>query len=318
MQQLNLKPSHAPVKAYYQALGQYGQLNIDHEMAVRSAFQQLLEKCGGQFNWTLIAEYPLPRPKAAPLKVDGALLDEFRLKRGLWEAKDEHDDLEKEAKRKIAAGYPTDNIIFQAPERAILYQNGVRQGLNEDISSANNLVDLLHRFFEYRQPHHQEWEDAVAEFKQRLPEIAAGAKQLIEDERKKNPSFVRSFEDFYAVCRQAINPNLSADAVEEMLVQHLLTERIFRKVFDNPDFASRNVVAAEIEKVIRALSSRHFSRDAFLQNLDRFYKAIEVNAENTTAYSEKQGFLNTIYERFFKAIHPKRRIHAGLSTLPSR
>jgi hypothetical protein len=82
MQTLNLKRSHAPVKAYYHALGQYGQLNIDHEMAVRYAFQNLLEKCGSQFNWTLIAEYPLPRPKAAPLKVDGALLDEFRLKRG--------------------------------------------------------------------------------------------------------------------------------------------------------------------------------------------------------------------------------------------
>ena len=106
MQQLNLKPNHAPVRAYYKALGQYGQLHFDHEMAVRSAFQNLLEKCGSQFSWTLIAEYPLPRPKAAPLKVDGALVDEFRLKRGLWEAKDEHDDLEKEAKRKISAGYP--------------------------------------------------------------------------------------------------------------------------------------------------------------------------------------------------------------------
>jgi len=124
-------------------------------LAVRSAFQTLLEKCGSQFDRTLIAEYPLPRSKGAPLKVDGALLDEFRLKRGLWEAKDEHDDLEKEAKRKIAVGYPTDNIIFQAPDRAILYQNGARQGLNEDISSPANLVDLLHHFFEYRQPQHQ-------------------------------------------------------------------------------------------------------------------------------------------------------------------
>ena len=48
--------------------------------------------------------------------------------------------------------------------------------------------------------------------------------------------------------RQAINPNLSEEAVERMLVQHLLTERIFRKIFDNPDFTRRNVVAAEIEK----------------------------------------------------------------------
>ena len=47
---------------------------------------------------------------------------------------------------------------------------------------------------------------------------------------------------------KSINPNLSEVAVEEMLIQHLLTERIFRTVFDNPDFTRRNVIANEIEK----------------------------------------------------------------------
>ncbi len=316
MQQLNLKPSHAPVKAYYEALGQFGQLHFDHEMAVRSAFQNLLDKCGRQFHWTLIPEFPIPRPKAHPLKVDGALLDEFKLRRGLWEAKDEHDDVEKEAKKKIAAGYPTDNIIFQAPARALLFQNGVRQGLNEDISSPDNLVELLHHFFEYRKPYHEEWESAVAEFRERLPEIAAGAKQLIDNERKKNPAFVQSFAAFYALCQQAINPNLSEDAVEGMLIQHLLTERIFRKIFDNPDFRSRNVIAQEIEKVIGSLTSRHFNRDAFLHDLDRFYKAIEINAENATSYTEKQAFLNTLYERFFHGYSPKEADTHGVVYTP--
>ena len=316
MIKLDLKPTHAPVKAYYQALGQFSQLHIDHEMAVRSAFQNLLEKCGRQFHWTLVPEFPITRPKGVPLQADGALLDEFRLRRGLWEAKDENDDLEKEVKRKISAGYPTDNIVFQAPERAILYQNGQRQGLNEDISSANNLVELLHNFFEFREPHHQEWEDAVAEFSERLPEIAGGAKHLIDDERKKNPSFVKSFEDFYALCRQAINPNLSKDAVEKMLIQHLLTERIFRKIFSNPDFTRRNVIAVEIEKVIGSLTSRHFNRDDFLHDLDRFYKAIEVNAENASSYSEKQAFLNTVYERFFQGYSPKEADTHGIVYTP--
>jgi hypothetical protein len=45
MQRLNLKPSHKLVKSYYETLGNYGQLNIDHEMAVRSAFQNLLAGC---------------------------------------------------------------------------------------------------------------------------------------------------------------------------------------------------------------------------------------------------------------------------------
>ena len=39
---LALKPTHATVKAYYETLHQYGQLHIDHEGAVRSAFQELL------------------------------------------------------------------------------------------------------------------------------------------------------------------------------------------------------------------------------------------------------------------------------------
>ena len=43
MQPLNLKPTHKLVKDYYQALGQFGQLNIGHEMAVRDAFQDFLK-----------------------------------------------------------------------------------------------------------------------------------------------------------------------------------------------------------------------------------------------------------------------------------
>ncbi len=48
-----------------------------------------------------------------------------------------------------------------------------------------------------------------------------------------------------------------------MLVQHLLTERLFRKIFDNPEFTRRNVIAAEVEKVIDALVSQSFNRDDF-------------------------------------------------------
>ena len=49
MQDLVLKPTHKLAKSYYETLGQFGQLDIDHEMAVRSAFQALLRGCGKQF-----------------------------------------------------------------------------------------------------------------------------------------------------------------------------------------------------------------------------------------------------------------------------
>jgi predicted helicase len=41
-----------------------------------------------------------------------------------------------------------------------------------------------------------------------------------------------------------------------MLVQHLLTERLFRTIFDNPEFIQRNAIAREVEQVIDALVSK--------------------------------------------------------------
>ena len=41
---------------------------------------------------------------AAEIRIDGALLSPFRLARGYWEAKDEHDDLEKEIRAKLERG----------------------------------------------------------------------------------------------------------------------------------------------------------------------------------------------------------------------
>jgi predicted helicase len=314
MSGLNLKPTHAAVKAYYENLHSFGQLHFDNEAQVSDAFAKLLANCGRKLHLTFVPQFPIERAKSRVV-VDGALLDTYHLAHGYWEAKDEKDDLDKEVKSKLDRGYPRDNIIFQAPERAILYQAGARIA-DEDISKPDYLAQIVNQFFTYRAPHIEEWEEAVAEFSDRIPELATAVFKIIEDERRRNPAFVKSFEDFYALCRQAINPNLSPEAVERMLVQHLLTERIFRTIFHNPDFARRNVVAVEIEKVIAALTSRSFNRDEFLSKLDRFYKAIELSAENTTGFSEKQAFLNKVYERFFQGYSPKEADTHGIVYTP--
>jgi predicted helicase len=101
-----------------------------------------------------------------------------------------------------------------------------------------------------------------------------------------------------------------------MLVQHLLTERIFRKVFNNQEFLSRNVIAAEIEKVIKSITDKHFSRDTFLKPLDRFYTAIERAAESQTGYTEKQHFLNAVYEKFFQRFDTKQADTHGIVYTP--
>ena len=221
------------------------------------------------------------------------------LRYGLWEAKDTDDDLEKEIKAKFKAGYPRDNILFQEPRRAILYQNSEKL-VDADLTKPDQLVHVLDLFFGWRPPAFDEWEKAVEEFKGRVQELGENLARLIRSERQTNAKYRAAFAEFLDLCRASLNPNLSENAVEEMVIQHLLTERIFRKVFDIGDFMQRNVIAQQIEKVIEALTSRAFSRDAFVKNLEHFYIAIEQAAETIGDFSEKQRFLNTVYERFFQ------------------
>jgi predicted helicase len=304
MPSLSLKPSHKPIKNYYEVLEQYSKLGVEHEGAVSSAFQNLLDSCGRQFQWTLIPQYAIKRSKKQPIRIDGALVDSYNLPRAYWEAKDINDNLKKEIPKKFAVGYPKDNMLFQRPDRAILYQDG-KLVMDADLTKDQELVDIVRQFFEYRAPAIAQWEKAAEEFGDRVKDHATALLDLIRVQEKTNKKFIDAFAAFMLLCRQSINPNLAESAVEEMLIQHLLTERIFRSVFNNPDFAQRNIIAVEIEKVINALTSKHFSRAHFLSSLDRFYGAIEETAATIDDFSQKQNFLNTVYEKFFQGFSTK-------------
>jgi len=296
---LNLKPTHKPIRAYYDALQQFAKLGVSHELAVKDAFADLLKACCPQFDLTLIPEKQIKLPNGKSIRVDGALVRDGSIRYGVWEAKDGQDKLEREVKQKFALGYPKDNIIFQSPEQVILWQGG-KQICDQDITKPQILVDTLKLFFEYRIPEIAQWEIAAAEFGGRVKDLSGKLIDLIETQRKINPKFIQSFSEFTEICRQAINPNLAEAAVEEMLIQHLLTERIFRQIFNNPDFTRRNIIAVEIEKVIQALTSKSFSRDHFLGEVDYFYRALEDAAQTIDEFSDKQHFLNTVYEKFFQ------------------
>ena len=107
------------------------------------------------------------------IRVDGALMDNFRLTHGYWEAKDEGDDLPAEVVRKFERGYPRDNILFQEPHRAILWQNNY-QTLDADLTDPTELIGTLETFFSHQPPEYTEWENAVSEFRERVPALGEG------------------------------------------------------------------------------------------------------------------------------------------------
>ncbi len=298
------------IDRYYKELDEY-KGRADYELAVRTAFLNLLAETAHQVKWMLIPEQTIE----GGIRPDGVLRDSFDLKRGFWEAKGPQSDLDKEIARKIATGYPLINTIFENTKRAVLFQNKKR-AYEYDLQNPKAVSDLLTQFFTYTEPDIATFEEAVQEFKERVPELARALLAIIEREYKLNKKFITAFDAFAELCRQALDPKISSDVINEMLIQHLLTERLFRTIFDNPDFITRNVIAAEIEKVIQALTSRVFNRHEFLKSLDRFYVAIEAAAKGIESWSERQHFLNTVYERFFQGYSVKRADTYGIVYTP--
>ncbi len=315
MPALNIKPTHKPIKTYYAELEAYTHLGEQNEGTVRAAFQTVLQHYCNQVDLTLLCEKSHYTPEKRRITPDGEVVDAFGLPHGHWEAKDTKDELHAEAAKKFAAGYPSKNIVVQSPTHALLYQHGQLQ-LDLDITEPRNLVHVLQTFFAYQEENIAAWHTAVSEFKETVPELGEKLAALIETERQNNPHFQAAFAHFHQQCQASINPNLSIAAVEEMLIQHLLTERIFATIFDNRDFTRRNIIARDIENVIDVLTERTLNRSEFLRPLNPFYVAIEKTASTITDFSQKQGFLNTIYEQFFQGFSVKTADTHGIVYTP--
>jgi predicted helicase len=301
--QVEISPSHRLIREYYRSREEMSAQNVEHELALRHSFQDLLGDSARLHGWTLIAELGA-KAGGHTVRPDATLRDANSIPRGYWEAKDSRDDLAREIEHKIRRGYPLTNTIFEDTRRAVLYQNRDRV-LEVDLSDPAELVRLLHRFYSHTEPEIKEFEAAVEEFEQRVPDLAKGLAVKIKEAHDRNRPFQEAFAAFFSLCQLSLNPNIRREAVDEMLVQHLLTERLFRTIFDNPEFTRRNAVAVEVERVIEALVSESFSRREYLKSLDSFYGAIENAARTISDFSDKQDFLNTIYERFFRGYSVK-------------
>jgi predicted helicase len=300
---VEISPSHPVIREYHREIAALRSQGADHELALRRPFANLLSDSARLRGWNFVDEQST-RTAGKLVRPDGTVFDNNSLPRGWWEAKDSHDDLEREIDAKIRRGYPIRNTIFEDTQRAVLYQD--RAMVRDfNIGDARELADLLHRFYSHVEPEIRDFDQAVSDFEERVPELARGLVQKIAEAHRRNRGFQEAFGRFFELCRNSLNPNIRTEAVDEMLVQHLLTERLFRTIFDNPEFTRRNAIAAEVESVIGALVSESFSRTEYLKSLDSFYRAIENAARTIDDFGTKQEFLNHVYERFFRGYSVK-------------
>lgn len=285
------------------------------ETIVREAFKDLLKSWGKQQGLIFLAEYPLKTATKTNIAVDGALLHELRMPLGYWEAKDADDDLDGEVAKKFRKGYPQDNIIFSDDAFAVLWQNR-QEVLRCDMTDTEALSKLLKLFFGFERPEIANFRAAVEQFKADLPAVLTALRQMIETAHDANESFRQAEDKFLVHAQEAINPALTDADVREMLIQHILTEEIFAKVFDDSDFHQHNNVARELYALEGAFFTGALKRQT-LKGLESYYAAIRAAAAQIASHSEKQTFLKVIYENFYKVYNAKAADRLGVVYTPN-
>jgi predicted helicase len=284
------------------------------ESVLREAFKDLLKRWGRNLDLTFVPEHDLITPQQNRIYVDGALLHALRVPFGYWEAKDENDDLNQEIAAKRRKGYPTDNIIFEDTSTAVLIQDG-SEVLRVSMDNSNALGQLLSKFFAHERAEIADFNMAVRQFALDLPKVLEALRDIIANKRTSSAPFATAENIFLQHARNAINPSIKIDDVQEMLIQHILTEDIFAKVFDNPDFHRQNNIASELYKLENALFGRG-AKSQLLRALAPYYAGIASTAALIQSHSEKQGFLKALYENFYKVYNPKAAERLGVIYTP--
>jgi len=184
-----------------------------------------------------------------------------------------------------------------------------------DVTDVKQLEKLLKLFFAFERAEIADFRRAVAQFKTDLPAVLEALRSMIEKAHQANAAFAAASKAFLQHAQEAINPSLGEADVREMLIQHILTEEIFSKVFDS-EFHRDNNVARKLYELEETFFTGGLKKST-LKGLETYYAAIRAAAAQIGSHHEKQTFLKVIYENFYKVYNAKAADRLGVVYTPN-
>ena len=223
----------------------------------------------------------------------------------------------------VITGYGTSHLILSAiknyatspkPRHVIIDTNSRSHSFDEfakliKVTQDDDTVSIdtrIHNAF-----------DEYATYKEALDEFAVNLKNAIKNTRetiikasKNNKRYDAESEKFLEMCHKVISSKLKPDDVTEMLLQHVLTYRIFSLIYDEHELHSTNAVARSLEGMVDTLGID-------MEQMSAGYQTIKLVAESITDSAEKQDFLKRVYETFYSEYDPRNKDSWGIAYTPS-
>ena len=237
------------IQQYYAKVDQiirYG--GARNEKQLRKPFENLLDQYARSKNLIVVPEVEFFTKRGHKVYPDGTLKDALRQDWGYWESKDEKDIQADEIATKFARGYPSFNILFEDTHTAVLYQGG-EEVMRADFTNAPALNEILTLFVSYERPEVREFHKAIEQFSADVPGLAKTLREIIDEQYASSEKFITALHEFLELCHKAINPKLEMADAREMIIQHILTEDIFMRVFDEAEFHRDNIIARKLQEV---------------------------------------------------------------------
>ena len=205
-----------------------------------------------------------------------------------------------------------DHNTLHAKPRYVVIDNSKPQFLHDFIKSikaeSNDNVSEIYSRVQETFDKFSEYTQAINDFAENLEGIIRNTKSLIENAILKNKKYDVESQKLLKMCQDVINDKMNKDDIKEMLIQHILTYRIFALVYDEHDFHNTNAVAKSLESLKSLLKIPSNTVD---------YKTMELIAESITDIDQKQEFLKKIYETFYKKYDPAKADKDGIVYTPS-
>lgn len=303
------------IQQYYSKVDQLKRFGGErNERSLRRAFENLLDQYARSRGLALVAEVEYTTKKGHRVIPDGTLKDSLRQDWGYWESKDEKDDLDAEIAAKFAKGYPTYNILFEDTHTAVLFQGGdvVMRATFEDAHAFDQILSL---FVSYERPEVREFHKAIEKFSEDVPDLAQALREIIDEQFAINAEFQKAINEFLELCRKAINPKVEMADAREMVIQHVLTEDIFMRVFDEAEFHRENNIAQKLQEVAGTFYKGPTKHNIH-NRIAPYYETINARAAQISDHHEKQKFLKVLYENFYKSYNPKAADRLGVIYTP--
>jgi predicted helicase len=304
------------INQYYNQRDNLKRVGVTNEMAIKQPFDNLLLNLASSKHYVYATEVTIKNENGKNVRPDGILMNELRIHKGYVESKDTNDTLDEEINKKLYKdGYPKTNIIFQDSIYAVLIQNG-EEIARIEMADADKLEKILNQFINYKPEYIEKFDEALNKFKEDIPTIVETLRNTISEQYKTNKKFVTASEDFFEMCQKEINPQITKEDIREMIIQHILTEDLFKSVFDESDFHHENNIAAQLESLVNTFMSRSVRQNQ-LGELGHYYKTLNAQAALVSDHHEKQKFLKVVYENFYKVYNPKGADKLGVVYTPN-